>query len=202
MFHETTDLDLLVLLHACEQQSSLRVDSDNNRTGRKMRTDAERGFRSHYGVSKAQYDALVELCDEGEGMGDVFRAYERSLPNDAQSDFVRRSFAYSGNSCPIESCENVAFRVTVMDATYYDIGECFPVKHYVKTCRGGCKGTYYLNKVKQRGLDGVSWHRFYEWDEGVPKEISNKSGKSIFSAEFLTHTALTLSRMRYVGEND
>lgn len=195
-FHGTSDLDFFVLMVACKDQSMLRVDGDGNPTGRKMRTDAERTFRAQFDLSAAQYSDLVELCDEGGGIGDVFEAYERALPS-AQSDYVRSLVCFSGNRCPNESCENAAFRVTVLKATYYGSDECYPVKHYVKTCRGGCKSTFYLNKVKERGLDGVSWHRFYAWSNGVPPEITNKSGKSVLSAGFISQVALTLSRMRY-----
>lgn len=81
---------------------------------------------------------------------------------------------------------------------FYGIDECHPVRHYSKTCRGGCGATYYLNKKKLRGPDGSTCHTFYAWEgeDGIPDEITNKSGKSVMSVAFLTQVALTMSRMR------
>lgn len=89
-----------------------------------------------------------------------------------------------------------ALRTNFIQSTFYDVDECYPVRHYVKKCRGGCGASYYLNKQKQHGDDGVTWHTFYAWEEGIPQELANKSGRSILSGALLTHVALTLSRMR------
>lgn len=199
LFHGTTELSLLVLVHACKQQANLRRDEDDNPTSLTMSRDAERSFRDQYDLSAAQYLALVELCDGGEGVGDVYKAYRRSLRNNVQGvapDFVERSVTYSGVRCSNESCDDVSMRASVIRSTFYGLHECYPIKHYIKTCRGGCGATHHVNKKRQRGPDGVTWHTFYPWEEGIPLELANKSGKSILSVPLLTHVALTLSRMR------
>lgn len=198
LFEGTPELSMLVLVHSFEQQSNLRRDSNNNPTSLTMRREAEQSFCNHYDISAAQYSGLSGLCDNGGGLGDVYAAYRGSLPQNVQGvppDFVQRSVMYDG-VCSTESCEGNAMRVSHVNATFYDVDECYPIRHYVKKCRGGCGASYFLNKKRQRGPDGSTWHTFFPWTEGVPLEISNKSGKSVLSVAFLTHIALTLSRMR------
>lgn len=133
-------------------------------------------------------------------MGDVLQAYRDSLPNTVQGtpdDFVRRAFMYEGVKCTNEFCDDVAMKVSVVNANFYDLDECYPAKHYVKTCRGGCGASYYLNNI-QHAPDSMTWHSFYPWDQGIPDSISNKSGRTILSASLMTYVALKVSRMRYV----
>lgn len=204
LFGGTTTLAMLVMVHAFQQQSNLRWSSENTRTSLTMRRDAERSFRVHFNISADQYSALEDLCDEGGGLDDVFAAYRDSLPVNIQGvrpDFVQRSVGYSGQRCSNAFCVDVAMRVSRIEATFYGVDECYPVKHFVKTCRGGCGATHHVNKKKESAPDGITWHTFYGWEDGIPAEISSKSGKVIMSADFLNHVALTLSRMRYVSTN-
>lgn len=131
----------------------------------------------------------------------MYEAYIQSLPPTTpgvRPGFVRRTVGYGDSRCPNEGCADRVMRVRSLYATFYGIDECYPVKHYAKVCQGGCGSTYYLNKKKRRGHDGSAWHTFYAWEHGIPDEITNKSGKSVMSAAFLTQVALTMSRMRYV----
>lgn len=201
LFDGTTDLSMLVLVHAFEQLSNLRLDDFGNTTSLTMRRDAESTFRDHYDLSAEQYGALEQICDHEGGLGNVYEAYIQSLPPTTpgvRPGFVRRTVGYGDSRCPNEGCADRVMRVRSLDATFYGIDECYPVKHYAKVCQGGCGSTYYLNKKKRRGHDGSTWHTFYAWEDGIPDEITNKSGKSVMSAAFLTQVALTMSRMRYV----
>lgn len=66
------------------------------------------------------------------------------------------------------------------------------------TCRGVCGASYHLNKKKLKGPDGSTCHTFYAWEDGIPAEIANKSGRTVMSVAFLTQVALAMSRMRYI----
>lgn len=203
LFEGTSTLQMLALVVACQQQENLRRDENNNPTSLTMSRAARASFRAQYDLSADQYQGLVDLCDEGGEVGDVFAAYHESLPNEPQggaSRFVRRSVKYSGESCLNESCEDVAMKVSHVESTFYGVDECYPMRHYVKTCRGGCGARYSLNKRRERAPDGMTWHIFYAWEQGIPEEISSKSGKCVMSVPFLTQVALTLSRMRWVKD--
>lgn len=80
LFEHSTDLDMLVLVHAFEQHSDLRLDTDGNPTSLTMRRDAERMFRDLYDLSAEQYRALEQLVDIDGGIGNVYDAYVESLP--------------------------------------------------------------------------------------------------------------------------
>lgn len=135
---------MLVLVHAFEQLSNLRLDTDGDATSLTMRRDAERTFRAQHELSEDQYHAREQLCDHQVGLGNVHEAYRQSPPNTpgVSPDCVRRSIGYGGSRCPNEECVDRVMRVRSMDATFYGIDECYPVKHYTQTCQGGCGATY------------------------------------------------------------
>lgn len=139
LFHGTSTLEMRVLVIACQQQGSLRRDINDYPTSLTMRRAAAASFRAQYDLSAEQYEGLVGLCDDGGGVGDVFAAYQASLPDDLQggaSGFVRRSVQYAGVVCPNESCDKIAMKVRAIDSTFYGADECYPMKHFVKRMRG------------------------------------------------------------------
>lgn len=198
VFHGTTAVHLLTLVHALSQQQNLRQTQSGAATSEQMSKEARRTFRAQYSLSDPQYDSLCRLCHEGD-VGDVFSAYRESLPTaDAgeRPDFVRKSFVYDKVVC----C-GYTTTMRYQDAMYYDVGSCYPVKHYSKLCRGACGSTYYLNKRTNSavGMAGekILWHTYYPWSSGqLPREMANKSGRVIVSCALLTSVALELSRKR------
>lgn len=158
-FCETTPGHMLMLFHAFNEQDNLRRTHEGTRTCVRLRGDAERTFRTQYHLSSVQHESLVGL-HVGADVGDVISAYRRSLPSPvhgARPNFVRRSFMFRETRC----C-NRALRLSVQGATFYDLAESYPVKHYAKHSRGGCGSAYYLTKKTTRG-QGMVWHTFYAW---------------------------------------
>ena len=108
-------------------------------------------------------------------------AFVRSIPSDFEGvcpTFVR-IFADDRKYC----CDS-KIRLSPLEATFDGRDECYPTKHSVKQCTGGCAAAYYLNKMTFKGETGaedVTWHCFYTV-EGVNsrtrcEEDSGKKGE-------------------------
>lgn len=187
----------MVLVQAFSGLQNMRVGRNGQTTNRTMTRDLERSFRFQYDLSEVQYDSLTSLYDAG-GVGDTTEAFVSSLPpatTGVYSTFVKRCFAHDQIMCCTKKLQVRALRATV-----YERGSCYEARHFVKTCMS-CGVSYYLNKrvlpVAHEG-DRYLWHMFYPWTSGaLPLHITNKSGKSVFSVDFLTDVALSQYKFRF-----
>lgn len=96
-------------------------------------------------------------------------------------------------------CCGYKMPVREVQATAFSRTGAFAAKHVVKTCRGECGKTWYLNKkmyTEKLGEDDVTTHTFYRWTAGVPAWISTKSGKVIISTDLLTDFSIAQSTLR------
>ncbi|CAN0260625.1 unnamed protein product [Pylaiella littoralis] len=100
------------------------------------------------------------------------------------------------------ACCGRTMRVYHIMATLVHFGVNHSVWHVAKRCRGACGSTWNLNKRTFGGTYGDQqqpcvWHEFYPFTGGrVPKYFANKSGKTIFSADFITACVIQQCSMR------
>lgn len=186
---------VLVLVQAFSGLRDMRFGDGGQLTNKTMTRELERSFRQQYNLSEAQYDCIARLYDHGE-VGDTNRALLESMPPATQGNqpnFVRKCFAHGKVLC----C-NRKLQVRGINSTVYERATCYEAKHFVKTCMT-CGASYYLNKQVLPVTDdgGVRYlcHLFFPWTSGeLPAFISNKSGKGIFSLEFVTDCIITQYR--------
>lgn len=191
---------ILDVLASLGRHDRMRAHPDGRITNTTQRRLLETPFRAHHGLSRTQYEYLVDLYEGSDLLG-FSAAVGQSLLGPppgvvgAETLLVSRYFACDFGP----TCCGRSMTVSVIDAVAHTVGQSFAAKHVTKRCVGACKSVWYLNKRvfhEDLGEDRLTTHSFYPWHEREPEWIASKSGMQIISTRLLTTFAMALCTMR------
>lgn len=162
IFNGFTLKQIVVLFAAMSRHDLMRHDPSGRATSKTQLRMLERNFMTSHNLSPEQYDRLLHLyrqADMEDVYDDVIRGAEHG-GGGGDTPYVPEFFQ-SGTG---GSCCGYTMTVREVQATAFSRSGAFPTKHVVKTCRGQCGRTWYLNKKTYKekfGDDDVTTHTFY-----------------------------------------